>query len=565
MLHRSWALFALKWTMIRRSLERTHYSGYLILLVLFLLGALASLGIGFLLYYLGSLVEKDKAFPALLLLLDGVVILYCFFYAWGLLLELQRTDLIDFRKMLLLPISLPAVFLINFIVSLLGPLFLFSIPALTGLLWGLRPHMGNGIFPAGFLMALSFAVMLGAWSYYLRGRLAILMEHPRHRRVIFMLLPIGFIFLAQLPAIIMQVASKNAPGRTSGALLSFIEPHLISINQAVPFLWPAYGLWSVCTREALWVFPASIVAMWLVALLGLRMGYVTTLRHYMGTYASSRTAASVRPKRKMRPPITAKRIPFLAEDTSALVCGFYTSFSRHPHVRMLLLMPICFGLFVLFMHYSGAYGDTASSRAWIPTACLLWPFINFSFFMFNIFGIDTFSFQALQLLPAPRYKYLLAKNIAIAPIVLGLVSFFIAVSLFLADVPGGIILLSFLLAIQLFLLFCTIGNFISIKFPHRLHRDALRAPGRRLYMVINGFASTLLSTLLIIPALLCLLVYRYPPRFLTHQHGTWGLFLPAFLLTIITAILYWRTLPHAGDLLTAEEHLISAKLLGDRD
>lgn len=551
--------------MIRRSLERTHYSGYLILLVLFLLGALVSLGIGFLLFYLGSLVERNEAFPALLLLLDGVVILYCFFYAWGLLLELQRTDLIDFRKMLLLPISLPAVFLINFIVSLLGPLFLFSIPALTGLLWGLRPHMGSGIFPAGFLLALSFAVMLGAWSYYLRGRLAILMEHPRHRRLVFMLLPVGFIFLGQLPAIIMQLAVKNASGHASGTLLSVIEPHLIAANQVVPFLWPAYGLWSVCTRESLWVFPASIVAMWLVALLGLRMGYVTTLRHYMGMYASSRTAASVRPKRKMIHPITAKHIPFLAEDTSALVCGFYTSFSRHPHVRMLLLMPICFGLFVLFMHYSGAYGDTSSSRAWIPTACLLWPFINFSFFMFNIFGIDTFSFQALQLLPAPRYKYLLAKNIAIAPIVLGLVSFFIAVSLFLADVPGGILLLSFLLAIQLFLLFSTIGNFISIKFPHRLHRDALRAPGRRLYMVINGFASTLLSTLLIIPALLCLLAYRHPPHFLTDQPGTWVLFLPAFLLTIITVILYWRTLPHAGDLLTAEEHLISAKLMGDRD
>lgn len=565
MLHQCWALFALKWTMIRRSLSWRHYRGYLVLVFLFSLGALISLATSFLLFKAGHQVGEKQSPVSLLLLFDGVVVLYCFFYAWGMVLELQRTDLIDFRKMLLLPVSLPTIYLINFVISLLGPLSLFSIPALAALLLGLRPYMGNSLFPAAFLLALSFAIMLGSWSYYLRGRLAILMENPRYRRVIFMLLPISFALLAQVPAMILQLAVKHASGHASGKLLSVIEPHLISANQIVPFLWPAYGLWSVCVHESVWIFPGTIIAMWLIALVGLRMGFVTTLRHYMGMYTSSHISPSAAQKKQKTLPVTARGLPFLAEDTSALVWGFYTSFSRHPHVRMLILMPICFGMFILFMNYSGAYGDTASSKNWIPMACLLWPFLNFSLFMFNIFGIDVLSFQSLQLMPAPRYKYLLAKNISIAPIVLGLTFFFLLVSLFLSDVQGGTLALFFLLAIQLFLLFSTIGNFISIKFPHRLQRDALRAPGRRLYMIVNGFAAMFLSLFLILPAFLCIVFFRYAAYFLTEPYATWTSFLPALLLTIITVFVYGKALVHAGDMLTAEEHRISMKLQGERD
>lgn len=565
MLFQAWALFLLKWTLVKRGLGRQHFSGYILLLFLFVLGAAFSTAAGGFLYWLGRMVAVRQSPMGLLVLLDGVMALYCLFYAWGVLMELQRSDLIDFRKMLSLPVSLPAIYLINFLVSLLGPLSLFSVPVFGALLWGLYPWLGPSAFAAGFPLAAAFVIMLGAWAYYLRGRLAILMENPRHRRIVFMLLPIGFIFLAQFPALIMHLVTKGASGQEPDVLFHAAEPYLVLLNKTIPLFWPAYGLTTFTTTGPGWVMPLCLAGTGMMTLLGFTLGYGSTLRHYMGLYQTGRESVPS-PRKTTAPPVTSRTLPFLAEDTSALALGFYKSFSRHPHVRMLLLMPVCFGLFVLFMHRSGAYGDSlGSGETWIPMAGLIWPFINFALFMFNVFGIDASSFQALQLLPVPRYKYLLAKNIALAPIILGLAVFFIAASAFVTDVPARSILLALLLSVQLFLLFSATGNLVSIKYPRRLHRDALRTPGRRLYMIISGFAATLLSTVLVLPASVCMLLDRFPPRVLADKYGESLALIPALLLTALTLLAYWRALIYTGDLLMAEEQAVHARFSGDRE
>ena len=566
MLGSCWALFRLKWVLVRRGLSKQPLVGYFLLLVLFAVGALLSALCAVGLYGLGGYVGEKQSVLALLLLFDGIIAMYCFFYAWGVLMELQRTDLIDFRKMLMLPISLPAVYLMNFAVSLAGPLLFFSIPALVGLFLGLYPHYGPRLFLAGLPLALSFVLMLGAWAYYLRGRLAILIENPRKRRVIFMLLPVGFIFLGQLPAVIMHAAATAGPGRGSGMLLVTLEPYILLTNQSLPLLWPAYGLWTTLTYGGLYPLLPCMAGLWLATLLGLRLGYISTLRHYMGMYETARQQEVRAGAGKRRMPVTGRRLPLLGGDTAALVFGFYKSYSRHPHVRMLLIMPVCFGLFVLVMHRSGAYGETLGhEETWIPMAGLLWPFFNFSFFMFNIFGIDAVSFQALQLLPTPRYKYLLAKNLALTPIVLGLVAFFVTVSAFLTQASGRTLLLSFILAVHLFLLFSAVGNVISVKFPHRLHRDALRMPARRMRMIITGLASSLLSAILIMPSTLCMLLDRFHPVFLKGPFAPYSAIAAALALASLTALAYWRGLIHAGDMLTSDETRIYLKLSGDRE
>lgn len=565
MWYQAWVLFILKWTLVKRGWGKQHLSGYLLLAILLIVGmVLAAIVAGFL-YWLGLEVAERKSPLGLLVLLDGVMALYCIFYAWGVLMELQRSDLIDFRKMLSLPVSLPGIYLINFFVSLLGPLSLFSIPVLGALFWGIHSWLGPSVFTAGFPLAAAFVIMLGAWAYYLRGRLAILMENPRRRRIVFMLLPIGFILLAQSPALIMQLVSKGASGQNPDVLFRAAEPYVILLNQALPLFWPAYGLTTFVTTGPAWIMPLCLAGMGLVTFLGFGLGYGSTLRHYMGLYENVRASTPVQ-RKTLAAPVTSRTLPFLAGDTSALAFGFYKSFSRHPHVRMLLLMPVCFGMFVLFMHRSGAYGDSlGDGNTWIPMAGLIWPFINFALFMFNVFGIDASSFLALQLLPVPRYKYLLAKNIALAPIILGLAVFFIAASAFVTDVSARTVLLALLLSVQLFLLFSATGNFLSIKYPRRLHRDALRTPGRRLYMIISGFAATLLSTLLVLPASVCMLLDRFPPPVLVEKYGPFMTLVPALLITAVTLLAYWRSLVHAGDLLMAEEQAVHARLAGDRD
>lgn len=563
MLEQCWALFLVKWTMIKRGMGKEHFSSYLILGGLFLGGAFISFVATMGLYALGRRAGASESPMTTLLLLDSVVLIYCFFYAWGILLEIQRADIFDFKKLLLLPVSMPAIYMMNFLVSLFGPLLLFSFPAFLGLLCGLYLYWGVAVFLAGIPMAMLLVLALGAWSYYLRGRLAILMENPKRRRFIFMLLPVGFIVLAQLPAVIVHLAAKNGSGQEPAQLLEALRTHILLGNRVVPFLWPAYGLWTGISGPDMLPFFLCAAGLLLVTLIGLWFGYVTTLRHYTGAYNYSNRAAGKRSRNDASMPVTGKRLPCTDEDTASLVFAFYKSFARHPHVRMLIIMPLCFGVFILFMHRSGAYGTSWNdNQEWIPMAALLWPFINFSFFMFNIFGIDALSFQALQLSPLPRYKYLFAKNVAIAPIVFGLASFFVSVAALLTGASAEGILLSLLLAVHLLFLFCSVGNFLSIKFPRRLHRDALRIPARRLHMLIASLLTMMLSIVMVMPALLCMLLARYPVGLF---HTRYTALLLAAILAAGSFFIYRIALMRAGDLLIAEEQRIYIRLTGDRD
>jgi hypothetical protein len=358
---------------------------------------------------------------------------------------------------------------------------------------------------------------------------------------------------------------KGSALQNGGDSIETLQPYLLAINQVLPIFWPAYGVWRYIEGSGLTTLLIFIALLWLLAVLGLRLGYVTTVRYYMGAYSAPLMAVTLgnRPKSV---PATARKIPLMSDDLSALLICFYKSYIRHPHVRMLLIMPLCFGLFILFMHRSGAYGNAfRNEEAWIPMAGVLWPFFNFSFFMFNIFGIDSASFQALQLLPTSRYKFLLAKNMAIAPVVLGLVIFFVTVSKILTEVPVRAICLSLILAVHIFFLFSVVGNILSIKFPHRLQRDALRMPARRLRMLIMGLVSSLLSVLLMLPALICMLIDRYSVDLFGGKNNKYMPLFFAIMLTLFTIIFYWRALIYTGDVLTAEEAQIKEKLFKESD
>ena len=60
--------------------------------------------------------------------------------------------------------------------------------------------------------------------------------------------------------------------------------------------------------------------------------------------------------------------------TAGLAWSFFTAYRRHPNIRLQMIMPLAFGLFLLFMYRSGAYGGRmANDRSWLPVAALIWP------------------------------------------------------------------------------------------------------------------------------------------------------------------------------------------------
>ena len=227
-------------------------------------------------------VSKEKSPVGILLLLNGATAVYLFFYIWGVLMDLQRSDLIDFRKMLMLPVSLPMIYLMNFFVSMISPIMLFALPGLLGMLAGFYPAHGIQVFLMGIPLALLFMIMMSAWAYYLRGKLAIIMENKRRRRVVLVVLPLCFVALGQVPALLSHLALLNSDQVFAQQTLTKLFPYLLMMNAGIPLLWPAYGLWSFMNGASTLFISGIASGLCMCTLLGLRLGYVSTLNHYMG-------------------------------------------------------------------------------------------------------------------------------------------------------------------------------------------------------------------------------------------------------------------------------------------
>jgi hypothetical protein len=229
-----------------------------------------------------------------------------------------------------------------------------------------------------------------------------------------------------------------------------------------------------------------------------------------------------------------------------------------------MIMPLAFGLFLLFMYRTGAYGNRiANDQSWLPVAALIWPYLNFGVFLFNAFGADGPAFRGLVLLPTPRRRFLVAKHLALFPFVGGLATLFVGLGTVVIGTPPYIAMLSLIHIVCLYLLFCAVGAWMSVLAPYRVGRDAMRGKGDRSTIMLLGLASMLLVGLLSLPTALCLSLDQLA-AVLWDWHG-FPLSLPAtFLLLGIAALLYRTSLTHAGDLLMERETRVLAAVLRDR-
>jgi hypothetical protein len=579
MLRQLWALIALKWTLLRHTWHAGRWVSLAIAMGMGSGAVLLSLAAAVGLYFLGMAVAKIESPAIRLLLLDLPVAVYLFVWLWGLLMEVQRNDIIDLRKLLHLPVSLPMIFMFNFLASLAGPLLLLSLPGAVALLAGLSPPptpMEQVLAPwqpwfalrpivwGGALLFAAFALMLAAWAYYLRGVLAILMENKRRRRLVMTLIPVFFIVLGQLPGALSQMFQLHPQGVAPPVDDQTLMQGLIWGHLVFPPAWLPMGLWAL-GKPGLPQAMLLCVGLFLMTLLGLALGYRATLRHYTGagTRPAARVAAAALPAVRANP-VTLRRLPFVADDTAGLVWSFFTAYRRHPNIRLQMIMPLAFGLFLLFMYRTGAYGNRiANDQSWLPVAALIWPYLNFGVFLFNAFGADGPAFRGLVLLPTPRRRFLVAKHLALFPFVGGLATLFVGLGTVVIGTPPYIAMLSLIHIVCLYLLFCAVGAWMSVLAPYRVGRDAMRGKGDRSTIMLLGLASMLLVGLLSLPTALCLSLDQLA-AVLWDWHG-FPLSLPAtFLLLGIAALLYRTSLTHAGDLLMERETRVLAAVLRDR-
>lgn len=562
-----------------------------LLLLSMVLGALAGWG-G---YQVGGQFEdnsKNPFRPTVLLLLPLDLMLFLFFVFWGigLVTELQRSDILDFRKMLHLPISVRMVFGLNFGMSLfrfLLPLFWFP---WTGYCFGLSLSLGPRMLLA-YPLGLLFYLMVAAWTHWIQGVLSFLMENKKRRRTILVLVPLVFVFLGQVPNLLLihskhhgrhevkqveqaPAADPEQEARQKAVLARErsrrVQKAAIVGNAVVPPGWLPLGVWGLAAGPW-WVTPLSYAGLGGLGALGMTLSYRSTMRFYLGVTSKRRK----RPKtpRRVRKSIRKGRVmawtlPGFSEETSAVTTLCLLTLLRHPQIRIALVMPVIVGAILFGVFLRGVAMDGVMGRALMPTAFLVWPFFSFIHLYTNVFGVDRDGFKTFLLLPTARRHILLGKNMAFLVIAGGLALIFWAGGALLLNWPLSVVLIAPLQIIQLHLCFTIIGNPFSLYFPFtmRLPSEGKSGSGAgwRKQMTLLLLTPVFLSAVALatIPTLLGLSA-DYLLGFFYNYRGPWvGLLVTALTLTGVLRLYRLNLSWSAETLQRREQKILDALLRG---
>ena len=548
------ALLGLKWSILRHTWTGRKAASSLFGIILIAVVAVAASGAAVLLNRAAAGGLGDASPKQILLLLDGITAGFLFFWLWGLLMELQRADVIDFRKMLFLPVSLHMVYGLNYLASLFSPgLVLFSFAA-TGLLLGFAQARGP-VMLLGFAPAAAFFLMLAAWAYYVRGLIAMVMENQRRRRTVLALIPLFIIILAQLPQVLsIALRHQNHPGA------AIVPDWIAAANLAVPLGWLPFSLYCL-VRDDVPGAAACTGGLLAAAGLGLALGYRATVRHYRGENLPARAAESAHGAPE-RAPLTARRIPGLPEDTAAHTYALLLSYARHPRMRMLMIMPVVLAALILLARRGRVVTpDTLSRDIYLPVLLLSWPFINFASIFFNLFGMDGRALRALILLPVPRSRILLAKNLALFPFVGSLSAAFLLFYSAYAGMPLGVAVILFAAVPTLYLSYCCVGNFASVLFPYRISLDAVKGQGpSRGSAFLIGLSGMALVFVFLLPTGLSLALNQRIPPWWTPGVPSPGILL-ALLFLGFSGMVYAQCLKAAGRFLARREQQVLEHLV----
>lgn len=552
-----WALLVLKVQLARNQTRLGDALAIALLGVAGLLWTGFSIGAG-VFCYLAAASAAPRDPNVLLLILDAGVCGFLFLAVFGLMTELQRTETIDFRKMLHFPISLAGVFLLNYAASLFSPMLILFASVMSGLIAGLYVRYGIAVF-WGVALAALFHAMLAACLYSFRGWLASLMVGKRRRAWIVSLVTIIFVILAQLPNLLfLGTRHGGFEGLDSEQAADLVK----EASAFFPPFWLSLGLWRLTQGE--WQIAAACTGgMAAIALTALALGYRNTLRTYHGR--SSRGAAPILAIRSPRLPWTLRRLPGCSEETASVAVAYFLTLTRHAQLRVALIMPFLFACALAIVPRWLPRETVSAFQPDTFLAILLFAvLIGFLPYQFNIFGMEASGFLRLTLLSAPRRRILLGANLALSALaaatsiaVLLPVFFFTALSarrLFMA--AAGLIFVQ--------IVFCIAGNLCSIYFPFRMDPAVMRQQFNRWTMALRVLAGELLVALSLVPVGVCFLLDML-------AQAQWGPnAFPAGLaaeLVIIgaMALVYGLTLSGMGDLLLSREQRILEQLARKRE
>jgi len=340
-------------------------------------------------------------------------------------------------------------------------------------------------------------------------------------------------------------------------------------NLYFPPLWMAGCVESIIsgTMQVLWL----TLAMALVGLVSLRRNYRQTLRFYKGE-TDSRASGTLRNVAKTRANLNGpalasepragdrkrlrlieREIPFVSDETSAVIAMTLQSMTRAPEVKLYLLLPLIVPFILFGVVQAWRLPPIDELKAAIVVGFSACSMFITSGMLGNLFAYDRAGFRAFVLSPIRRDRILLARNLATAPFLL-LQTFLLALAFAIFfGMAFDKLLCSVLLSAAILPLYCLLTNVMSILTPFPLAVGSIQPKQFNLVPVLFSLVLSMfmpaITGLALLPLGLEWLLERYFPSIAVVPI--------ALLLSIpwlIGSILAYRwLLPWEGKLLAKRE------------
>jgi hypothetical protein len=535
------AFLWLRWRLRFNQLRRAGTLNAVIMAILAAGGALLGLVMFVVFFLIGLYVLPEVSSSVILYVWDGLVVAFLFFWAVGLLAELQRYEVLSLDKFLHLPVSLSSAFLINYLSSLINFNFILFVPAMVGLFLGLSLGRGPALLMQFPLLA-AFLLMITAVTYQFQGWLASLMVNQRRRRTVIVIVTMVFVLLCQIPNLVnwiqpwkgerqselhderialdrafrsgqitpaeyhQRLAENQAKlEKLSRKSLDEAEEIVKVVNLVFPPGWLPLGAMAV-TEGNPFIAAPCFLGMALIGTASLWRSYRTTLRLYTGQFTSGQTQkAKVKPQAgggKLPPNLLDKDLPWLPEQAAAIALGGFRSLTRAPEAKMMLLGPIIMVVIFGSMMWTRSGDMPDRLRPLLPTGAMAMVLLTMGQLIGNQFGFDRSGFRVFVLCPAQRRDVLLGKNLAVAPLALGLGMLMAIPIQALYPVRFEYVLSWLPLFISMYLLCCMAANCISIMAPVPIAAGSFRPSNPKGIPLLLHTAFVFLFPLTVAPALL---------------------------------------------------------------
>ncbi len=598
------ALFWLRWRIRVNQFKK----GGVVNAVLLAVVAVAALGLVAGLFA-GSVLVGYFALPeasplVVLFVWDGVVVLFVFVWTIGLLVELQRSESLSLDKLMHLPVTLTGAFLINYVGSLFSFTLLVFAPILVGLALGMTFGRGPALLLLLPLLA-ALLLMVTALTYQFQSWLASLMLNKRRRRTVIVLFTLGFILLAQAPNLInilrpwdagqqADLAERQSQDQEQRELdlalkegkITFaqhqkrqaelrreqgvrsqeadrqtwqqVERTARLVNTVVPPGWMALGASDLAEGR---VLPALLgtLGLTLIGAGSLWRAYRTTLRMYKGQSGGRRkqpAAVAAPAKAGTRSAgLLDEEVRGVPEQAAAIALSGFVSLLRAPEAKMLLLTPVIMAVVFGSLLLTRAPNLSEGQRPLLAFGAMAMMLFTMAQLVGNQFGFDRNGFRVFVLCPAPRRYILLGKNLAFAPLVLGLGAAIVVVAQVLYPMSVGHLLSVVPQFVSMYLLFCALANWLSLFAPMRIAAGSLKPSNLKLVHFLLHLAFVFVLPLVLVPTLLPL-----GAEFLLEELG-WVKGVPVCLILSVlecaaVVALYRLVLTWQGDVLQAREKKI---------